>query len=284
MKRIASIAGVSLLLALGVAYASACSSDDEGGATNDAGAPDADGGKRDDPDAASVDSSTGPFACATIDAAALVFCDDFEALDGGAPAPFGFDESFVGPDAASGSLAISDEGGLSHPSHVLDVQLMQIADAGGDAGESVFLTKSLPTGAAPSSYTRYEIDLDFRVVGTGSLAYVALAVVAFPEGAIKEHGLALYDGNVFGRLVPKDFAVKDDKSLWHHARIVLARAGAATSFATTIDVDGTLIDNVGGVDVGSSGTTSLRIGAFATSPAAGGAVRVQFDNVAVRRS
>ena len=120
-------------------------------------------------------------------------------------------------------------------------------------------------------------------MGTGSLAYVALAVLAFPEGAIKEHGLALYDGNVFGRLVPKDFAVKDDESLWHHARIVLARSGAATSFATTIDVDGTLIDNVGGVDVGNAGTTSLRIGAFATSPSAGGSVRVQFDNVAVRR-
>jgi hypothetical protein len=276
---------IGLAVAVSAATAAACSDDAGDDATTpDAGAPDGgDAAKAPEPDGALVDASTGPFSCATVDTAALVFCNDFEARGGGAAAPFGFDEGFAGPDAAAGSLAISDEGGITHPSFVLDVALAQTADAGGDAGQAVFLTKDLPGGNAPSSYTHYEVELDFRVVGPASLAYVALGAIAFPAGAIKEHGFAVYDGNVFGRLVPKDFAVKDDKSLWHHARIVLDRAPGTGSFATTIDIDGTLVDNVGGVDVGDTGTTSLRIGAFATSPNAGGAIRVQFDDVVIRR-
>ncbi|MEA2750775.1 MAG: hypothetical protein QOI41_4918, partial [Myxococcales bacterium] len=115
--------------------------------------------------------------------------------------------------------------------------------------------------------------------------YAALSVLGFPAGAIKEHGFAVYDGNVFGRLAPKDFAVKDDKSLWHHARIVVARAadGGATSYATTIDIDGTLVDNVGGVGIGDSGTPSLSVGAFDTARSDQGSVHAQFDNVVIRR-
>lgn len=285
MTRRSSYALAGLLsLALGAAGVVACSDDDEpeNKAPDAAAAEAGDAAKEPEPDASPADASTGPFSCATLDAAALVFCSDFEAEDGGAAAPFGFDDAFAGPDASAGSLSISNEGGLAHPSFVLDVSLAQEGDSGADAGQSVFLTKSLPAGA-PSSFAHYEVELDFRVVGTASLAYVALGVLAFTNGAIKEHGFAVYDGNVFGRLVPKDFAVKDDKSLWHHARIVLDRPAGASSYATTISVDGTLVDNVGGVDVGSTGTTSLRIGAFATSPSAGGSVRVQFDDVVIRR-
>ena len=127
--------------------------------------------------------------------------------------------------------------------------------------------------------------MDFRIVGTASLPYAALSVLGFPAGAIKEHGFAVYDGNVFGRLAPKDFAVKDDKSLWHHARIVVARAadGGATSYAATIDIDGTLVDNVGGVGIGDSGVPSVCVGAFETARTDQGSVRAQFDNVVIRR-
>jgi len=221
-----------------------------------------------------VDAFTGPY-CQGIDAAALVLCDDFESVT--APA-YGFDNRVVDTDA--GSVTITTEGGVDHPSTVLDVMLTQVADA----GRSAYLVKALPAGS-PSSFQHYEVELDFRIVGTASLPYAALSVLGFPAGAIKEHGFAVYDGNVFGRLAPKDFAVKDDKSLWHHARIVVARAadGGPTSYATTIDIDGTLVDNVGGVGIGDSGVPSVCVGAFETSRTDQGSVRAQFDNVVIRR-
>ena len=224
-------------------------------------------------DAAVVSAFDGPY-CQGIDASSLLLCDDFESVT--APA-FGFDKRVVDVDA--GSIATT-EGGVDHPSTVLDVMLTQAADA----GRSAFLTKSL-NGGSPSLYQHYEVELDFRVVGTASLPYAALSVLGFPAGAIKEHGFAVYAGDVFGRLAPKDFAVKDDKSLWHHARILVARApdGGATSYATTIDIDGTLVDNVGGVGIGDGGTPSVCIGAFNTARSDQGSVHAQFDNVVIRR-
>jgi hypothetical protein len=221
-----------------------------------------------------VDAFTGPF-CQGIDAAALILCDDFESVT--APS-YGFGNAVVDKDA--GSITVTTEGGVDHPSSVLDVMLTQVVDA----GRSAYLIKSLPAGS-PSAFQHYEVELDFRIVGAASLPYAALSVLGFPAGAIKEHGFAVYDGNVFGRLAPKDFAVKDDKSLWHHARIIVARAadGGPTSYATTIDVDGTLIDNVGGVGIGDSGVPSVCVGAFETSRTDQGSVRAQFDNVVIRR-
>ena len=270
--------GGTLLVASAMAVA--CSSSDEAvpptfeASTTPLDARAADGASSDAP--AMVDAFTGPFSCQTIDAAALLFCDDFE----GVTAPlYGFDKRLVDTDAAS--VSVSDEGGVDQPSSVLDVMLTQVADA----GRSAYLTKDLAGGGSPSAFQHYEVELDFRVVGAASLPYVALSVLAFPAGAIKEHGFAVYDGNVFGRIAPKDFAVKDDKSLWHHARIVVARAadGGPSSYATTIDVDGTLIDNIGGVGIGDGGVPSLRIGAFETSRPDKGSVRAQFDNVVIRR-
>jgi hypothetical protein len=265
----------------------ACSSDEEETKpARDAAVPDTSRAPEEDVDAAPPgDAARGPY-CTTIDAASVVFCGDFE---NSASAPlYGFDDSVLttGKDGGS-SLAITDEGGVNHPSFVLDVALSQPpADAGsaGDAGASAFLTKKLPAGA-PNGFLHHEVEMDFRVVGPGSLAYVAMSVLMFPAGAIKEHGFAVYDGNVFGRLAPKDFAVKDDKSLWHHARIVVDRPmGSATSASrVTIDIDGTLVDNVSGVDVGSTGTSSIRVGGFYTSPSAGGSIRAQFDNIVIRR-
>ena len=98
---------------------------------------------------------------------------------------------------------MSEDAGRSSLSRVLDVKLAY-TPALGDAAAPAFLTKNLPTGKSPSSYVRYEVDFDFHVLGTASLAYVALGILAFPQGAIKEHGIAVYDGNVFGRLVPKE--------------------------------------------------------------------------------
>ena len=232
------------------------------------------------PDEASTDANamadafTGPY-CQGIDAASVILCDDFEAVT--AP-QYGFDNSVVDKDA--GSVTVTTEGGVDHPSSVLDVMLTQVADA----GRSAYLIKSLPAGS-PSAFQHYEVELDFRIVGTASLPYAALSVLGFPAGAIKEHGFAVYDGNVFGRLAPKDFGVKDDKSLWHHARIVVARAadGGATSYATTIDIDGTLVDNIGGVGIGDSGVPSVCVGAFETARTDQGSVRAQFDNVVIRR-
>lgn len=237
---------------------------------------------REAPADAADEAPTGPF-CQLVDASSsLVFCGDFESV---APPLFGFEESSADPDAGS-SISISDDGGKDHPSRVLEVSLAYTS-ALGDAAAPAFLVRNLPPGKAPSSYLRYEVDFDFHVVGTGtpSLAYVVLGILAFPQGAIKEHGIAVYDGNVFGRLVPKDLGVKDDKSLWHHAHIVVARAATDTSFATTIDVDDTRVDNVGGVNPGTSaaGTSAVRIGAFETSPDAAGSIHAQFDNVVIRR-
>jgi hypothetical protein len=269
--------GGTLLVASAIAVA--CSSGDDAApapgieASTTTDARRADDASTDAP--AVVDAFTGPFSCQTVDAAALVFCDDFE----GVTAPrYGFDNAVVDMDAAS--MTITDEAGVTHPSSVLEVMLTQAADA----GRSAFLVNSL-SGSSPSAYSHYEVEIDFRVVGAASLPYVALSVLGFPSGAIKEHGFAVYDGNVFGRLAPKDFAVKDDKSLWHHARIVVARAvdGGATSYATTTNIDGTLVDNIGGVGIGDGGVPSVCVGAFETAPSDKGSVRAQFDNVVIRR-
>jgi hypothetical protein len=275
------LAGVALALGGTGTLAVACSSDDEGPTppkfVTEGGPiehPDtgADGGV----DAAVVDSAVAPFSCKTIDASSLVLCDDFEAVSGPA---FGFDLATLVADG--GTIALSDDGGAGNATRVLDVSLAQKADA----GQSAFLTKNLPDAGAPDSFLHYEVELDVRVVGTGTLAYVALGGLQFPGGAIKEHGFAVYDGNVFGRLVPKDFAVKDDKSLWHHVSIVLDRPKGSTvsSFTTTISIDGTTIDNTGGVDPGTTGGSKVRIGGFNTAPTAAGTMHAQYDNVVIRR-
>ncbi len=223
-----------------------------------------------------VDSSfTGPY-CQGIDGAAVILCDDFESV---AAPHFGFDNAVIDKDA--GSITLTTEGGADHPSTVLDVMLTQAADA----GRSAYVIKSLPGPGTPNTFQHYEVELDFRIPATASLPYAALSVLGFPAGAIKEHGFAVYDGNVFGRLAPKDFAVKDDKFLWHHARIVVQRAadGGATSYATTIDIDGTLVDNVGGVGIGDSGVPTVCVGAFDTARTDQGSLRAQFDNVVIRR-
>lgn len=271
----------SLALCAAGAIAIACSSDDSGPqppafVTDGGPIPHPDTGT-DVPDAMAVDSAVTPFSCATLDASSLVLCDDFETES--APL-FGFELSALTPDGGS-AIGVSDEGGAGNTTRVLDVTLTQKADA----GQSAFLTKSLPDSGAPDSFLHYEIELDFRIVGTASLAYVALGSLQFPGGAIKEHGFAVYDGNVFGRLVPKDLAVKDDKSLWHHARIVLDRAAGSSvsSFTTSITVDGTAVDNVGGVDPGTTGGSKVRIGGFNTSPTLAGSMRAQYDNVVIRR-
>jgi hypothetical protein len=179
------------------------------------------------------------------------------------------------------TIEISGDGGAGNTTRVLDVSLTQKADA----GQSAYVTKSLPEAGAPDSYLHYEVELDVRIVGTPTLAYVALGSLQFPNGAIKEHGFGVYDGNVLARLVPKDFAVKDDKNLWHHVRIVLDRPAGSTvsSFTTTISVDGTTIDNTGGVDPGATGGSKVRIGGFNTANAAAGTMHAQYDNVVIRR-
>jgi hypothetical protein len=262
------------------AVAMACSSDDDGPAPPKfvtEGGPIAHPDAGDPSDASVIDSSIVPFSCTSIDASSLVLCDDFETES--APL-FGFDLSTLTPDAGS-AIALSSDGGAGNATRVLDVSLTQKADA----GQSAYLTKNLPDAGAPDSFLHYEVELDFRVVGTATLAYVALGGLQFPGGAIKEHGFAVYDGNVFGRLVPKDFAVKDDKNLWHHARIVLDRpqGSAVSAFTTTITVDGTTIDNVGGVDPGTAGGSKVRIGGFDTAPTAAGSMHAQYDNVVIRR-
>ncbi|MDB4998711.1 MAG: hypothetical protein JWM74_6143 [Myxococcaceae bacterium] len=276
MKRVTAVVAGAIFVASLIAVA--CSSDDEAdppplNTDGEGGRPD--GRQADDAaDVFVIDAPSGPF-CQTIDASTLVFCQDFESATG---TPFGFDQAAVTGDA--GAFSVSTEGGVEHPSTVLDVRLTQAADA----GRSASLTKNLPDGGAPSAFQHYEVELDFRIAGAATLPYAALAVLGFPAGAIKEHGFAVYDGNVFGRLAPKDLAVKDDKSNWHHARIVVARAAdaGATSYATTIDIDGTLVDNVGGVGVGTTGVPTVRVGAFETSSGAG-SIRAQLDNIVIRR-
>lgn len=263
----------------------ACSDDDESAPAKPDAAADASDAARDTATAeAAADGALREPFCENVDKTSLVFCADFEGKGG---AMNGFDDTSITADPdvdASAAIAVSAEGGVTHPSVVLDVRLTQAGDAGVEAGASAFVSKSLE-GNAPNSYLHYEVEMDFRVVGTASLAYVALSVLRFPTGLIKQHGFAVYDGNVFGKVVPKDFAVKDDKSLWHHAKVVLTRPSGSTtaSFAVTIAIDGTLVDNIGGADPGATGTPTLRLGAFDLAPNAGGSVRAQFDNVVVRR-
>ena len=280
-RRYRILAFVSGALLVAGTIALACSSNDDLGvppgfeaSPNDL---DADRARETSIDApVAVDSAfTGPY-CQGIDAAAVILCDDFESV---AAPHFGFDNSVIDKDA--GSITLTTEGGADHPSTVLDVMLTQVADA----GRSAYVTKSILGGGSPSAFQHYEVELDFRIPATASLPYAALSVLDFPAGAIKEHGFAVYDGNVFGRLAPKDFAVKDDKFLWHHARIMVQRAadGGATSYATTIDIDGTLVDNVGGVGIGDGGVPSVCVGAFDTARTDQGSLRAQFDNVVIRR-
>ena len=280
-RRRHAILGVAFALGGAGALAIACSSDDEGPLPpefgTEGGTTQPDTGDTDVPDATGVDATIGPFSCTSIDASSLVLCDDFESQS---EPLFGFDLKTLVADGGS-TISLSDEGGAGNATRVLDVSLTQKTDA----GQSAFLTRNLPDAGAPDSFLHYEVELDFRVVGTASLAYVALGGLQFPGAAIKEHGFAVYDGNVFARLVPKDFAVKDDKSLWHHARIVLDRPMGSTvsSFTTTITVDGTVVDNVGGVDPGTTGGSKVRIGGFSTSPTAAGSMHAQYDNVVIRR-
>lgn len=281
MNRRHALLIVTLALGNAGALAVACSSDDDGPlppkfATEGGPVEQPDTGAG-DVDAAVVDAQSGPFSCKSIDASSVVLCDDFEAES--APL-FGFDLSTLVADGGS-AIGLSDDGGAGNATRVLDVSLTQKADA----GQSAYLTKNLPDAGAPDSFLHYEVELDFRIVGTASLAYVALGSLQFPGGAIKEHGFAVYDGNVFARLVPKDFAVKDDKSLWHHARIVLDRPKGSTlsSFTTTITIDGTTVDNVGGVDPGTTGGSKVRIGGFNTATTAAGSMHAQYDNVVIRR-
>ncbi len=281
MLRRSTITVLVLAFAGAGAVAVACSSDDDGPqppafVTDGGPIPHPDTGTE-PVDASAPDTSIAPFSCATIDASALVLCDDFESES--APL-FGFELSTLVADGGS-TIGVSNDAGTGNTTRVLDVSLTQKADA----GQSAFLTKNLPDAGAPDSFLHYEVELDFRIVGTASLAYVALGGLQFPGGAIKEHGFAVYDGTVFGRLVPKDFAVKDDKSLWHHARIVLDRPAGSTvsSFTTSITVDGTAVDNVGGVDPGATGGSKVRIGGFDTSPTAAGSMHAQYDNVVIRR-
>lgn len=275
------VAAVALALGGAGVAAVACSSDDQGSEppkfVTEGGPiahPDAGG---DAADAAVVDSSVAPFSCATVDASSLILCDDFESQ---AAPLFGFESVTLVADGGS-AIEISGDGGAGNTTRVLDVTLTQKADA----GQSAYVTKSLPEAGAPNSYLHYEVELDVRIVGTPTLAYVALGSLQFPNGAIKEHGFGVYDGNVLARLVPKDFAVKDDKNLWHHVRIVLDRpAGSAVSaFTTTISVDGVTIDNTGGVDPGATGGSRVRIGGFNTAGTAAGTMHAQYDNVTIRR-
>lgn len=290
VSRRSALAVTGFFLALFGGVALACSDDEApAGPAFDGGAPvlldGAPSSEDAEPPPPPFDAST-PY-CERVDASSLVFCQDFES----ASAPlYGFDEGAGAGDGSAGdggtaaSVRVSDEGGLEHPSRVLDVTLVQPADAG-DAGAAVFLLKRLPAAAGgPSSFAAYEVEVDFRIVGPSTLAYAALTVLEFSTAAIEEHGFAVYEGNVFGRLAPKEFAVRDDESLWHHARIVVSRAAAAdpSSFTTRIDIDGTLVDNAAGVDPGAAGGASVRIGAFGAS-ASGGTLRAQLDNVVIRR-
>jgi hypothetical protein len=270
--------GGTLVVAGSIAIA--CSSNDDPSAppSFEASTVQSDGRRADEAQAdapVAADAFTGPY-CKGIDAASVILCDDFESVT--APS-YGFDNVVIDKDA--GAVVVNAEGGVDHPSSVLDVMLSQAADA----GRSAYVIKTISGGGSPSSFQHYEVELDFRIVGTASLPYAALSVLGFPAGAIKEHGFAVYDGNVFGRLAPKDFAVKDDKSLWHHARIVVSRAadGGPASYATTIVIDGTTVDNIGGVGIGDSGTPSVCVGAFDTARTDQGSVRAQFDNVVIRR-
>lgn len=267
-------------LVVASAIALACSSNDDPSVppSFEASTVQPDGQRADDASTdapVAVDAFTGPY-CKGIDAASVILCDDFESVT--APS-FGFDNVVIDKDA--GSISVNAEGGADHPSSVLDVMLSQAADA----GRSAYVIKTISGGGSPSSFQHYEVEMDFRIVGAASLPYAALSVLGFPAGAIKEHGFAVYDGNVFGRLAPKDFAVRDDKGLWHHARIVVSRAadGGPTSYATIIDIDGTTVDNIGGVGIGDGGTPSVCVGAFETARTDQGSVRAQFDNVVIRR-
>lgn len=283
MNRRAAVALVVITAAAVGAVVVACGDDDdETTKTTDAGADVIDAARDASEPDVTIDAAIAEPYCENIDKTALIFCADFE---GKTVATSGFDESsVVEPGVGVAAIEVSKEGGVTHTSSIVEIGLQQIGDSGAEAGSAASLSKSL-SGNAPNSYLHYEVEMDFRIVGAASLSYVALSVLRFPTGAIKKHGFAVYDGNVFGKIVPKDLAVKDDKYLWHHAKIRLDRpAGSSTaSFAVTIDVDGTLVDNIGGADPGATGTPSLDLGAFDIAPSAGGAIRAQFDNVVVRR-
>ena len=139
----------------------ACSSEDEEGKqpARDA-AVDVDSSSAEDASEASrADTSRPPFSCTSIDAAAVVFCDDFE---GTGSAPFGFDSVALSGDG--GGTAVLAEGGLAPSTKVLDFALVQNGSDAGDAGVSAFVTKSLPAGKAPNSYIHYEVvNLRFRL-------------------------------------------------------------------------------------------------------------------------
>lgn len=282
MRRRAALALVATTAFAIGAVAAACGEDHDAETKKIDAGPAVIDAARDTSEPDVIDAAIAEPYCENIDQTAMIFCADFEAKT---VATSGFEATTATvPGASVGALGVSKEGGVTHTSSIVEIGLQQTGDSGAEAGSAAYLSKAL-TGNAPNSYLHYEVEMDFRVVGAVSLSYVALSVLRFPSGAIKKHGFAVYDGNVFGKIVPKDLAVKDDKSLWHHAKIQLDRAaGSSTaSFAVTIDIDGTLVDNIGGADPGATGTPSVDLGAFDVAPNAGGAIRAQFDNVVVRR-
>lgn len=218
------------------------------------------------PDASLVDASF----CTASDAAAAIFCDDFE--DGSvndAGVPRGWTNRRNDPDS---SFAIAPGNGMD-ASGGLEAKLWQ----NGQPSRVVWLQKSLgPIG------THYEAEFDFRVASS-TFVYVVLVSLAFPSGTDQDHGVAAEDnGSSFRGLNAAGTPVGDIAGNWHHARVVLDKVDGGI-FGRQLYIDGTLVESSGNHNVGISGQSELRLGAFFTPNGTTGQVQVTYDNVVIRR-
>lgn len=236
------------------------------GATQDANA---DAGNGDAPS----DAPVGPFSCDAGDAANVVFCTDFET-----------DAGWTTDELTRGVVTFElDAGpGGTRAMHA------RVDDAG--VSRRAALWKRLGSNDA-KNYAHYDVAFDFKVTGkTFNYGVLGLFGVTQPSGggALRFFGVASYmdQGLDVAAEVPDVIAqggaqVADTFGAWHHAFITLDREPAGT-YAMTLTIDATLVDQRSGFDFGNPQTAEVRIGIMFTSQTKG-TMDVFYDNVLVHR-
>lgn len=214
--------------------------------------------------------------CVIADAGPYGFCEDFEdaSVVDGLPARWTRIHLLSVTDA---SVTVTEEAGTDGSTGVV------VESRGLDGGRQTYLAKVLDSiHDDPGTFLGYEVSYDF-IVDVSQLDYAALGTLTFPTAVPgQDHGVALYPGNVAGRLTPREAGVPLEEK-WHHVVIRLEHAAPAAPFTRTITIDGTRVDDTSGHMTSPATTSEVRLGIFYTSANTTNLARVRFDNVLVRR-
>lgn len=226
-------------------------------------------------DGGAVDAAPSSFCAAQ--GPDVVFCDDFETAQ---PAPtFGWDDVELDPPSAS-------------------VTRLAGVGVGGSAGirayageASVSRKADLWKTIGPPGASRYELELDFRIVEK-SIGYAVVGVLAFRQASGNQ--LPYYGPASYGTTAavidcsdpPKPASgvtVPEALGTWHHARITLMRTEDAETYASTLTVDGVVVDDGTPLAVmrPTPQAVDVRVGVL-FGDTGSGVVEVHFDNVVAR--